>query len=133
MTVTLERHHGTRTELVVLESHLVGSSYARKILLLNAETRRVVQFGIMRFELGVCDDVVRRAILEQRTPLGRILIEHDVLRRVDLQTLVAIEPDDELRRHFALAASTREPVYGRLATIQCNERPCVDLLEVVAP
>lgn len=131
MTVTLERYHRTFLDLVVLEARHSGDWYARKILLLHERTRRVVQFGIMRFDLRACDQEVRTAILEQRTPLGRILIQHDVLRRLDMHEIVNLQPDAEIRRHFGLSAADDRAVFGRLATITCNQQPAVDLLEIL--
>ncbi|HVS14068.1 MAG TPA: hypothetical protein VMV46_09090 [Thermoanaerobaculia bacterium] len=132
MTVTLERHHGGPVELVVLDQRRAGPLYARKILLLDGR-RRVVQLGIMQFDFRHCGDQVRDAILERSTPLGRILIETGVLRRISTHQLVEIVPDDELRRHFGLSAAWPGRVYGRLATIFCHDEPAVNLLEIVPP
>lgn len=133
MTVTVERHHGGPVDLVVLEESHREPLYARKILLLDSRTRRPVQFGIMQFDFRHCEPEVREAILSRSTPLGRILIENGVLRRISTHQLLEIEPDAEIRRHFGLSAAWPGVVYGRLATIFCNDEPAVNLLEVVAP
>jgi hypothetical protein len=132
MTVTLERHHGGAVELVVLDQCRADPLYARKILLLERHGR-AVQFGIMQFDFRHCGAGVRDAILGRSTPLGRILIENGVLRRISTHQLLEIVPDDEIRRHFGLSAAWPGRVYGRLATIFCNEEPAVNLLEIVAP
>jgi hypothetical protein len=133
MTVTVERHHGGPVHLVVLDQLHREPLYARKILLLDSSTRRPVQFGIMQFDFRHCSPEVREEILGRAKPLGRILIESGVLRRVSTHQLLEIEPDDEIRRHFGLSAAWPGVVYGRLATIFCNDEPAVNLLEVVAP
>src|SRR5262249_27084544 len=102
-----------------------------KILLALQGTDRVVQFGIMRINLGLCSDAVSAAILREDTPLGRILIQNNVLRRIEPTAFLRIIPDAALQRWFRLS----EPLttYGRLAIIHCDHKPAVELLEVVAP
>jgi hypothetical protein len=133
MTVTLEAFHRTRVALEVLAERRRGSLYARKILLRHGETGDVVQFGIMQFDLAYASAALEAEILERRKPLGRALLDHGVLTRISTHGLLAIEPDHELRRCFALPAESSTRVYGRLATIFCDDRPVVDLLEVVRP
>ena len=138
MTVTMEKYHGGPVGLGILKSVREGETwYARKIVLKRED--RVVMFGIMRFNFEWCDESVRDRIIEAKTPLGRILIESEVLRRIGTHALMKIRPNEEMREIFSLA---RDPVdanghprtvYGRLATIFCNEEPAVDLLEVAAP
>src|SRR5687768_11548176 len=83
MTVTVEAHHGDLVEVVVLDRRLDGDSYARKILLALKQSRRVVQFGLVRIRFEYCSQEVIDEIKSERTPLGRILIEHNVLRRIE--------------------------------------------------
>ena len=131
MTVTGEAHHGKPVYLRVLGRHREGPWYARKILLLPVGTLKVVQFGIMRINLNLLDKVVRHKILEENTPLGRILTKHNVLRRIEPTAFLRITPDVELMKHFGLNEPT--PTYGRLAIIHCDDKPAVELLEIVAP
>ncbi|HVS65190.1 MAG TPA: hypothetical protein VMT85_16990 [Thermoanaerobaculia bacterium] len=133
MTVTVERHHGGPVELAILEERREEPLYARKIVLLDSRTRRPVQFGIMQFDFSHCASDVRESILERSKPLGRILIDNGVLRRISTHQLLEIVPDDEIRRQFGLSATWPGVVYGRLATIFCNDEPAVNLLEIVAP
>lgn len=131
MTVTMERYYGTAVTVEVLDRERSGAIYARKILLHRADNGRVVQFGIVRFDLSYVTEDVRREIESEATPLGRVLIQHNVLRHVDLGAVLAIMPGPELRNW--LGVRDDEPVYGRLATIFCNSKPAVDLLEIAAP
>lgn len=133
MTVTLEAFHGTRVVLEVLDERRRGSRYARKILLRHGETSDVVMFGIMQFDLDHASPELQADILAREKPLGRALAEHGVLTRVGTHGLLAIEPDAELRRCFRLPDDWPGRVYGRLATIFCDDHPVVDLLEVVRP
>ena len=131
MTVTVEKHHRGLVDVRVLERCRQGSWYARKILLALHGTDRIVQFGIMRINLDQCSTTVRDAILREDTPLGRILIENNVLRRIEPTAFLRIVPDADLQRWFGLS----EPLttYGRLAIIHCDHKPAVELLEIVAP
>ena len=131
MTVTVEEFHGSRVDVRVLSRRSDGESYARKILLVLQSTGRVVQFGIVRIDLAQTSPEVAAAIRSEATPVGRILIEHDVLRRIEPTAYLRIEPGPEVRGWFGL--SEPRPVYGRLALIHCDGKPAVELLEVVAP
>lgn len=131
MTVTLEDFIGAPVNVSVLTSRRSGNRYARKIMLTNSQTGKVVMCGIMRFNFAHCSDAVRDKILEERTPLGRILIEHGVMRRVTTHALLRITPNEEMKRAFGLHDDA--PVYGRFATIFCDNEPAVDLLEITAP
>lgn len=131
MTVTVEAFYGDLVDVRVLERKLEGDTYARKILLTLQKTGQVVQFGIMRVHLQYCSEPVRQAILAERTPLGRILIQHDVLRRIEPTAFVRVIPGPAMMQWFGL--DRPRPTYGRLAYIHCNGRPAVELLEIVAP
>jgi hypothetical protein len=92
---------------------------------------RIVQSGIVRIHLQYCSEPVRDAILAERTPLGRILIEHNVLRRIEPTAYFRVKPGPYLRGWFGRL----EPfeTYGRLGIIHCDGEPAIELLEVLAP
>jgi hypothetical protein len=131
MTVAMETYHRSPVEVRVLSRRQDGDVYARKILLVKQGTETVVQFGIVRFNLNYVTEAVRREIIAGQTPLGRILINHNVLRHIDLGAILEIAAGSGLARlmHMPQGAVT----YGRLATIFCNRQPAVDLLEISAP
>ncbi len=131
MTVTVEAHHGHLVDVQVLQEHLTNESYARKILLSLQSNRRIVQFGLMRFHFRYCSEKVKKEILSRETPLGRILIQNNVLRRIEPKRFLRVTPGPEMMKWFGL--QTPEPAYGRLAIIYCNEQPAVELLEIVRP
>jgi chorismate-pyruvate lyase len=131
MTVTVEAHHGRLVDVQILEERHSEDAYARKILLTLQDTGRVVQFGLMRIGLKYCTAAVREEILSRRTPLGRILIEHNVLRRIEPRAFLRVTPGPAMMRWFGLKEA--RPAYGRLAIIHCDDRPAVELLEIVAP
>jgi chorismate-pyruvate lyase len=131
MTVTVEQRHGSIVDVRVLETKTEGQHYARRILLTRQSDGRVVQFGIVRMDLRIFTDEVRREIESQTTPLGRILIRHNVHREVELCKLWRIEPGKDLQRLFKIAAAGF--TYGRTALIHCNGLPAIELLEIVTP
>lgn len=140
MTVTVEQFHNSPVNLQVLASKTDGNRYARKILLTRASDGRGVLFGIVRIDLGILDKQVRAEIEAKQTPLGRVLINHDVLRQVRLIGLYEIKPGHELMKYFAQAERAdggrdvlaNRLLYGRTAIIYCDGRPVIELLEIVA-
>lgn len=131
MTVTVEEYFGSPVNVRVKDRRLDGASYARKILLELQSDGRVVQFGVVRIRLDFCSASVRAAILEEKTPLGRILIEHDVLRRIETIAFYRVTPGKLLTKWFNLP----EPrdTYGRLGIIHCDGQPAIEVLEILAP
>jgi len=131
MTVTVEKYHGDLVNVCILDRRRDGDTYARKILLTLQKTGQVVQYGVMRIHLRYCSDEVKQQILAGQTPLGRILIEHNVLRRIEPTAFLRVVPGPAMRQWFGLPKT--EPTFGRLAIIHCDDRPAVELLEIVAP
>ena len=87
MTVAVEAFHRSPVDVRVLDRRVTATHYARKILLARQSDGRVVQFGIMRVNFDYLPPEVRQEIEREQTPLGRLLIEHDVHRRVQLFSL----------------------------------------------
>jgi hypothetical protein len=131
MTVTVEKFHGGPVDVRVLATLTRDTHYARKIVLTRQSDGTVVQFGIMRINMALLSPACREEIESQRTPLGRILIKHDVLRKIHLMSLWKVIPGDDLCRIFGLAQP--QATYGRAAVIDCNDEPAVELLEIVTP
>lgn len=132
MTVTVERYYGSAVDVRLLACERRGNEYARKILLaLKDDTARVVQFGLVRINLGVCPEPVRNAIVEGRTPLGRVLIQHDMLRRIEPVAFLRVELSGAMAAWFGVPPGTA--TYGRVGVIYTGDRPAVEVLEILAP
>ena len=132
MTVTVEGHFGGPVDVRVLSCRRDGHAYARKILLeLRREPKRVVQFGLVRIDLGVCPDAVRAAILDGRTPLGRVLIQHNMLRRVEPVAYLRASLSPAMAGWFGAAPGAE--TFGRVGVIYTGSRPAVEVLEILAP
>jgi chorismate-pyruvate lyase len=129
MTVALESYHKAPVNVQALAEWRDEASYARCSLLSRQSDGAVVQFGIMRIWLADLPAKAQEEIASKRSPLGRILIEHNVLREVELITLWEIDPGSVLRQHLGLTG--KSPTYGRTAQILVDERPTVQLLEIV--
>jgi chorismate-pyruvate lyase len=129
MTVSLEQFHGGTVSVHVLKECSCADFYARNSLLSRHSDGRIVQFGIMRIDLAGLRSSVREAIEAHAAPLGRILIEHGLLREVQLLALWRIEPGDVLREKLKLDKG--QVIFGRTANIRVSGEPRVDLLEIV--
>lgn len=131
MTVTVESFHGDSVDVEVLRSRREGDSYSREILLRTQRRGDVVQYGIVRLRLHLIAEEPRREILQERKPLGRVLIEHQVLREVELLKVWQVHCGPALSRMFQVSPETI--TYGRTAMIHCDSEPAIELLEIVAP
>ena len=131
MTVTMESFHDCSVEVQVVESRFMDDLYCRKILLNKEGTSQNVQFGIVRFNFSFVTDSVREQIESESIPLGRVLIQHNVLRHIDLGAIVKFQAGPGLSRYLQMEVG--QETFGRMATIFCNGSPAVDLLEISAP
>ena len=131
MTVTMEQYHGCPVDVQVLEKRLDHDVYSRKITLTKTGTDQVIQFGLVRFDFRYVDDEVRNEIVGESIPLGRVLINHNVLRHVDLNAILKVTAGPGLAEYLQMPEGG--VTYGRVATIFCDHKPAIDLLEVSAP
>ncbi len=129
MTVALEAHHDSLVSVRVLDEWRDETSYARSSLLSRQSDGAVVQFGIMRIWLADLPAEAQQEIISKKSPLGRVLIRHNVLREVELISLWKITPGAVLKKQLLL--NDNQPIYGRSAQILVDERPTVQLLEIV--
>ena len=73
MTLTLERHFGGRVTLRPLSTFLKGGWYFRRVLLAQEYTGRPVEMGAIRIKVSAFPERIRRQILKNDVPLGRLL------------------------------------------------------------
>lgn len=128
MTVTVEKFHSSSVEVLVHRERRDGAVYSREICLRRESDRATVQYGIVRLDLRHLDTEVQDEILGHGKPLGRILIENDVMRRVKLLSLYEVKPSPYLAE---ILDSKSSQVFGRTAIIYCNDEPAIELLEIV--
>lgn len=131
MTVTMENYHDCTVDVHVVDSRYEKDLYCRKILLSQHGTDKNVQFGIVRFNFDFVTDAVRQEIESEQIPLGRVLIQHNILRHIDLGAIVKFQAGPGLSKYMQMDVGAE--TYGRMATIFCNGSPAVDLLEISSP
>ena len=131
MTVTVEEYYHQPVDVKVLEFWQRGDDYARKILLTLRGTGQVVQFGIVRIDLSLLSPAVRQEIEAGRTPLGRILIENNVLRTVQPIGYFEVALSSAMMNWFGL--SEPRTTYGRIGVIFTDGRPAIQVAEILSP
>lgn len=135
MTVTVESHHGDKVDVVVHRHHRStdenGDRYVREITLQTQGRQKVVQYGIVRLNVDALAPEVWQKIESREIPLGRVLIEHNVLREVQLCELWKLTAGPMLSQYLCVPPG--QIVYGRTALIYCDGEPAIELLEVVTP
>jgi len=131
MTVAMEKFHDSPVDVEVLDRRTDDKHYSRKIRLRSRRSKKVVQFGIVRLNLEYLEPNVREIVLSEKTPLGRVLIDHGVLMQVRLTTLWRIMPGPDLVKSLELAQPTT--IYGRTAMIDFEAQPAIELLEISGP
>ncbi len=132
MTVTLEKRCGCPVFLEVIKTRHEGHDYARKLVLRAGEGGPVVLAGIMRFRLECVREEIRQAIVDASTPLGRILIENEVLRRIETVAFLRFPLQNTFGELLGGGAG-EDFAYGRIAIIFCDDEPAVELLELIPP
>jgi hypothetical protein len=129
MTEVLHRRYRKPVAVHVLDEHLQGDVYTRKVSLTPIGAVEVVEWGIARLDLRYMSDAVRAEILAKRSPLGEILIRHDVHRRIKPRWFMRFPARGPMLTFFGDPGS--KPLYGRIGTIYCDEKPAIELLEIV--
>jgi len=131
MTVTVEAFHHCPVDVSVLALRRDDDSYSRKIVLRRQTDGAVVQFGIVRLFISTLTPEVFREVERASIPLGRVLINHEVLREVACHQLFHVRCGPELAQLFQ--APLGSETFGRTALIYCDGRPSIELLEIVSP
>ena len=100
MTVILERHHGAPVAVKVFEEHHEDDFYTRKIALAPQPGGPIVEWGICRLNFRHISPEVRDEILAKQTPLGAILIRHNVHRRVKPRYFLRLPTHSDILKMF---------------------------------
>ncbi len=129
MTVTVEAYFKQPVDVEVHSSHRTENWYSREITLITQESKKVVQYGIVRLDVSKLEEHVWQKIEQQTSPLGRVLIEHNVLRKVELCGLWEIIAGPNLAKHMGQPVGST--LHGRTALIHCNGAAAIELLEIV--
>jgi hypothetical protein len=129
MTLALTSNYGAFLELNVKEMHYEGNLYSRKINLTIPRNHLIVEHGLVRLNLHNIPHAVWQEIIQQRAPMGEILLRHNILQRIQPKWFLRLDPGSDMLAW--MGSQTTRPLYGRLGTIFCNGEPTVEVLEVV--
>lgn len=129
MTLTLERHFGGRVVLRPLSTFTEGGSYFRRVLLVQEYAGQPVEMGAIRMRLDAFGNDIRRQILENEVPLGRILRDGRFEYESRVKAFLAVTPNPEMMGVFWM----REPrvLYGRRTEIVRRGAGIGDIVEVL--
>ncbi len=129
MTLTLERHFGGKVALRPLATFTSGPWYFRRVLLAQEYTGRPVEMGAIRIKVGAFSDRIRRQILKNDVPLGRLLRDGGVKYESRPIAFLAVTPNPEMMGVFWM----REPrtLYGRRTEMIHQGVRIGDIVEVL--
>lgn len=129
MTLTLERHFGGRVALRPLSTFLHGPWYFRRVLLAQEYTGRPVEMGAIRIRISAFPERIRKQILKNDVPLGRLLRDGGVDYESRPQVFLKVTPNAEMMGVFWM----REPrtLYGRRTEMMKDGAKIGDIVEVL--
>jgi hypothetical protein len=131
MTIAMEAHHRCKIAVRVLQRQRFDGWYARRIVLCPSGTDQIVQGGVVRIHLSMLDSDVQQAILREDTPLGHVLISHDIMRQIEVTNYLRLEPGPAMAAWPGFDPSKAS--FGRLGILHCDGQPAIELLEIVPP
>jgi hypothetical protein len=132
MTPTLEEFHGSQLFLNVLSRHHRGDFYFREVVLLTETTKRPVEFGAIKMNIGHLPCSARPRILEEHEPLGGVLREYHVPHSSRPKAFLRVEADDFIKS--ALHLDGTQVLYGRRNTLyDAQQRPFAEIVEILPP
>jgi chorismate-pyruvate lyase len=129
MTLTLERHFGGRVALRPLATFSTGLWYFRRVLLAQEYTGRPVEMGAIRIKVGAFSDRIRRQILKNDVPLGRLLRDGGVKYESRPVAFLAIKPNPEMMGVFWMREA--RTLFGRRTEMIHDGAKIGDIVEVL--
>ncbi|MBI1841420.1 MAG: hypothetical protein HYR88_11295 [Verrucomicrobia bacterium] len=120
MTSTLIAFHKRSIHLEVLRRETRGAYYLRAVALLLDEVDTAVEFGAIKIELTALPSAARRAILEERLPLGQVLKDFSVAFVSRPKAFLRITSDSFINGALRLKAPS--VLYGRRNTLSIEDR-----------
>lgn len=136
VTLMMAQRHNCSIALEVFQTKFVTTkagteAYCREIALKNSFGREVV-YALARVHLDLFSPEARADIRAESLPLGRILVKHNVERRLEVDGVYLLEkPSEWLSSRWQVEKDTS--LYARTATILCNDQPAIEVLEIIRP
>ncbi len=132
MTPTLEKFHRQKVYLNVLGRHQRDDFYFREVILLLDETEEPAEFGAIKINLALFPSGARRAILEERLPLGHILDQHQIIHSSRPKAFFHVEADSFIMTALQLPDSRQ--LYGRRNSLMDPvQRSLAEIVEILPP
>lgn len=133
MTPTLEKHHGVKLRLRVLDRHESSGLLARMVVLESMEAPHFpVEFGAIRIHLERFGRAVQGQILACQVPLGTLLNKYSIAHSCRPAAYFAVAADAIIGA--ALQLSGGPTLYGRFNTLyDPTGAPLAEVVEILAP
>jgi chorismate-pyruvate lyase len=130
MTPTLEKFFEDRIHLRVIRSQERGEAYYREVVLVTDKTSAAVEFGAIKINLDLFPAAARRAVLDENTPLGRVLADFKLKHSSRPKAFLKIEADEFITEALRIRAG--QTLYGRRNTLfDSQQRPLAEIVEVL--
>ena len=132
MTPTLEAFYGERIHVEVMHRQQRDDYYFREVVLTTDGSKKPVEFGAIKINLGLFPPPARLRILEERTPLGTILADYHVTHTSRPKAFLHIVSDDFINK--ALKLDGEHVLYGRRNTLwDPQQRALAEIVEILPP
>lgn len=131
MTRTLERHHNGPVIVRALSNFHEQGQFYRRVLLVKEESGRPVEMGAIRIKLDSLPEEHGARILENHTPLGRVLLDAGLVETTRPIAFLRLTPNPEMMGVFWMKESI--PLYGRRTLIGIGDVDVADIVEILPP
>lgn len=132
MTPTLERFYAERLSLRVSSREHCGTAYLREVVLALSQRQVPVEYGAIRIRLDRFPERVRRMIVREEHPFGRILEMEGIAHLGWPQAFLSVAPDSRMRS--LLGIPTAVVLYGRRNVLLDGQRRMLaEVIEILAP
>jgi hypothetical protein len=129
MTSTLEGHYGGRVVLRALSAFPSGAWYFRRVLLVLEYSGRPVEMGTIRMKLDAFGPRLKKRILQNEVPLGRLLGDAKFKYVNHVHAFIAFKPNPEMMGIFWMREA--RTLYGRRTELTLDGRKIGDIVEVL--
>ncbi len=131
MTATLRCHFDSPLGVEVVNSRHDPARYLREILLRRVTDGLAVEYGLLNADLPRLPETLRNELINGQQPFGQLIADQR------WQTCVSVDQLWRIEVGPALAAITDltpgEITFGRLASIEIDNTPAIEVLEIMLP
>ncbi|MGZ4963695.1 MAG: hypothetical protein ACXWBP_08395 [Limisphaerales bacterium] len=132
MTSKLEAFHKGKIHIQPLARHTTDNEYFREVVLVLEHVVKPVEFGAIKIILDLFSNEAQQEILEERRPLGQILMHHKIAFSSRPRAYLRIASDDFIQTSLNLDAGAF--LYGRRNTlVDAWDRPLAEIVEILPP